>query len=290
MKIFDYKIASSIFRILISLHIIKKYIFLFFQREIIFSNQSFLHHSNDSFLNFLGISSHYLRENNTFILLSTIIVSILFLFGIGRRITCVLLYILVEILQRLNGYILNGGDNLLKFLLLYLCLINCYEYFVFTTRKYTNNNNFDNLISNIGIVCIKIHLCLIYFISAIFKLNATVWFKGIATYYVLNLDRFKGSSLNEVISKNYIFVTISTYTTLLWELSFPYLIWVKQLKIPILLLGIIIHLGIYYFMMIHDFEILFLFTYILFFNDSEINDIFRKILDKFNYAKNRFFT
>ena len=265
----------------------KKYLFLYFQKEIIFSNQSFIYHNTDSLLNFLGVNAFILRENVSIILISIIILSILFLFGIGRYITVFFLFMLIEIIQRINGYILNGGDNLLKFILLYLCFVNCYEYFTYSQRK-NLSSNLSNFFSNLGVLSIKIHLCLIYFISAIFKLNANVWFRGIATYYILNLNRFKGSEFNEYLSKNYIFVTLSTYVTLFWELTFPFLVWSKKLKIPILIIGFFIHIGIYYFMMIHDFEILFLFTYIIFFNDEELNYIFQKITKIFNHAKRRF--
>jgi len=211
--------------------------------------------------------------------------SFLFALGIGKNITCIMLSISVDLVQRLNVYVLNGGGNFLKFTLLYLCFVNSYHCFTLNKNVKTASS-ISNYFSNVGVLCIKIHLCLIYFISAIFKINSNVWFKGVANYYILNLDRFKGTIINETISKNYIFVTLSTYLTMFWELSFPYLVWIKKLKIPFIIIGTLIHLGIYIFFMIHDFEILFIFTYILFFKDRELLQFKLSVTNKIKKWKN----
>jgi len=109
---------------------------------------------------------------------------------------------------------------------------------------------------------------------------------GVANYYILNLDRFKGTSSSKYISKNYIFVTLSTYVTMFWELSFPYLIWTKKLKITLIAIGVLLHLAIYIFFMIHDFEILFIATYILFFTDRELLQFKSFIINKTKKWKN----
>ena len=45
--------------------------------------------------------------------------------------------------------------------------------------------------SNLAGFSICLHLCFIYFISAIHKIHADVWFNGVATYYTFNIERFK---------------------------------------------------------------------------------------------------
>lgn len=164
-----------------------------------------------------------------------------------------------------------------------MTFINSYTYYSY--KKSLKNNSLSNFVSNIAVLIAKIHLCIIYFTSAIFKLNSKVWFTGVANYYILNLERFKGSSLNSYLSNNYIFVTLTTYSTLFWELSFPFLIWVKETKIYIVVIGILIHISILYFMMIHDFEILYIISYILFFNDKELSQFKGWILKKSCYAR-----
>jgi hypothetical protein len=285
----NYNIAASIFRIYLSFHIFKKYFFYFFYKSTLYSNDSFLVQKEDVFFKILNIDSNIIRDNIGIFITLLLILSIMFAFGIGRSITCFLLLLSIEIMQRLNVYILNGGDNLLKFILLYMCFIHSYEYFIYKKSKPLFKQELQQLLSNSGILCIKVHLCIIYFISAISKINSDVWFNGIANYYILSIDRFSTINQDVLFYKNYIVITTTTYITMFWELSFPYLVWMKKMKIYIIFIGILLHLGIYHLMMIHDFEILFISTYILFFTNAEIVNFKNLILKNFNHVQTRYF-
>jgi len=265
----NHYIYLSIFRILISIHVFKKYLQLFFNKDLI-TDATFLKAVpvNQTFQIF-GIQQSTIFQNINIILSIIMLLSILFAFGIFRYFTPLLLYISVEIVQRAYPFILNGGDNLLKFLLLYMIFTDCYRYFTLNNSTGQKKDSISYFINQISVLSIKIHLSLIYFVSAIFKLNAKVWFSGVATYYTLQLERFKGTEMNNILAKNGIFVTLSTYITLIWELAFPFLAWHKTGKYIVFALGIMIHMGIYIFMMIHDFEILFMMCYGFFISDEE---------------------
>ena len=129
------------------------------------------------------------------------------------------------------------------------------------------------------------HLCLIYFISAIHKIHADVWFNGVATYYTFASERFGGTKYNKYLVQSGVFVTVTTYFTLLWELSFCFLVWVKKVRIYLLLGGALLHLGIYVFMMIHDFQILYIMVYGFFFTDDELKSYYNKFKAKFSRRK-----
>lgn len=282
-----FKISSAIFRIYVAFHILKKYIFYFFNKEMLFGNDSFIAHHDDFLIKMLGLNTVLIRDNIGVLITIILLLSLLLAFGIGKKLTCILLFIAIELIQRLNGLILNGGDNLLKFILLYMCFINSYDYLV---TKISKNTKLSIFISNLAILCIKIHLCLIYFISAISKIHSDVWFNGIANYYILAVERFSTIADDDLfINKNYIAITFTTYITLFWELSFPYLIWIKKFKNLFIFIGILIHLSIYKFMMIHDFEILFISTYVLFYNDNEIKDYYNLFKQKAFYVQSRLF-
>lgn len=267
-----YYISLSIYRVYLAFHIFKKYLFYFFEKELVYGVNSFYDFHPDPIFAYLNIKTDIFYQNINFILTTVLILCVLYGFGIGKNLTCVFLFFTVEILQRLNGIVLNGGDNLLKFILLYMCFANSFK---FLTLAQSNQSIIKehNLLTKLSLLSIKIHLCLVYFISAIFKINTKMWFAGIANYYILNLERFMGTKYNTILSQSTFFVTLSTYFTLFWELSFPFLVWFKKVKLPFLILGVLLHLGIYVFMMIHDFEILFIATYILFFNDKELKKI-----------------
>jgi len=140
---------------------------VFLIKDTVYGNNSFINHTEDSLLIFLNIDIPFLRDHIGLLLSVIMALSFLFALGVGKNIICIILFVSVDLIQRLNGYILNGGDNFLKFILLYLCFVNCYHYFTLNKNiKLVSKKS--NYFSNIGVLCIKIHLCLIYFISAIF--------------------------------------------------------------------------------------------------------------------------
>src|SRR5690606_3670923 len=102
------------------------------------------------------------------------------------------------------------------------------------------------------------HLHCVFFFSAVHKINSEAWFNGIAIYYTLSIERFKGTGINEQLAKNGVFVTITTFLTLLIEIAYPFLIWFKQTRYFVMIPTILMHLGIYIFMMIYDFQIVFI--------------------------------
>lgn len=263
-----------IFRLFICFHIIKK-IF------INWGSISLLFEQNIRFTEKMITKMPYLREgfilDIPLIIQIVLVLTILFAFGIGKNITSMLLFSSWVLISDMFAEIGNGGDNLLFFILLYLPFTNSYKYFSFSKYK---ERRILNFVSNLAVYSIMIHLCLAYFISGIHKAHSDVWFNGVATYYILNLERFI-SPLNHLISKNAFYIVCSTYFTIMFELLFPFLIWFKQTRKVFLISGIFLHLSIYFLMMIYDFEILFISIYGFFITDSYYLKIINKVKNKF---------
>lgn len=247
---------TAVFRVFICFHILKKIFLQWDFFEILYRGNSFFIPDNSQFES-LGINGDFFRQNFNIYLFIYLTLIILLLFGIGRNLTALGVFICLEIQQRLCYTILNGGDNLFKFLVLYMIFINSYEFFVLK-KKIRANPSISNLISNLATYSICIHLCLVYFISAIHKIHADVWFNGVANYYILSSERFRGTSINSELAKNGIFVTLTTYFTIAVELFYPILIWIKKTRILMIISALILHIGIYIFMMIYDFQIVFI--------------------------------
>lgn len=220
---------------------------------------------------FIFLKNNFIFEVPIIIQL-TIAFAILFGFGIFKYISAFLLCLCNFIINETFGLYGNGGDNLLYFVLIYMVFTNSYSYFAYSKYKETY---LSNLISNVAVFAILFHLCLLYFIAAMHKIHSDVWFNGVATYYILNIERFN-SPLNYLFSKNSFFIAFSTYFTILFETFFPVLVWFKQTKKIILLSGVAMHLGIYFFMMIYDFEILFIMIYGFFITNKQWMSFFNK--------------
>lgn len=257
------RIFWAAFRVYLSFHLINQITGYFFLRDVLFTERSFIPLLTQGYTKFL-------QENIGFFLPVYAALVLAMAFGIGRRFTVIAVFLATKTLQSMNGYILNGGHNFMGFLLLYLCFANSFDYFVLHKSQKRNEiaANLSNYFTNLATCSVIIHLCLIYFISGLAKAHSEVWYNGNAMYYIWNIERFQGLRLNSILAQNGALVTFVTYSVMLWELYFPALVWLPKVRVPFLLLGVGMHVGIWLSMMIYDFEVLFVITYGVFFQDA----------------------
>ena len=175
-------------------------------------------------------------------------------------------------LQKMNSSFVNGGDALAKLILIYLIFADSYQYLVLFKQESRDNDKrkFQNLLSNLAALSIMLQLCIAYFSSGVAKIMEPVWWNGEATYYALSMERYIGTPFNKYIVQQRWLDYVTNYGTLLFELLFPILVWVKKMRTPLLLAGIFFHLCIYIFLMIYGFEIVFVLTYGLFLPNKKL--------------------
>ncbi|MEX0274163.1 MAG: HTTM domain-containing protein [Flavobacteriaceae bacterium] len=270
-----FSIYLSLFRVFLAFHIIKKVYLIWGSQSVLLSSNSLFFEHTDTILDFFGIDSSIILERPSIFLITIVALALLTMLGIGRKVTLVLLFISIKILQDLVYPILNGGDNLMILVMLYLLFTNCFEHFTIGGKSRRDTSKISRLVSNLAVYSICFHLGYVYFISAIHKIHADVWFNGTALYYIMHLERFK-SPLSELINNNGFITTLATYFTIMFELLFVFLVWNKRYRSLFLISGIFLHLGIYFFMMIYDFEIFFISLYGFFLPNS----FWEKILEK----------
>ncbi len=272
---------APFFRVFICLYLIKDIIVTYRFTDLLYTGKSFLVSEPLPLLEYFNISSDILRDNFYIFLLLYIALIVLFLFGIGKRFTALTLFFCVELMQNMAWLTLNGGDNIIKFVILYFVFIDSYSRFSNKPISYKNEESkkLGNFLSNVAGYSICIHLCLIYFVSAMHKINSEVWFNGVATYYILGSERFRGTGLNLALIKNGFFVTLSTYGTILIELIFPFWIWFKKTRNVMIILAISLHMGIGLFMMLYDFQIIFVLLQGFFLTNKEWQTIVSKTMN-----------
>lgn len=205
-----------------------------------------------------------------------LMVAILYLFGAGKFVIAFCFHLICRVLSDINYLFSNGGDNILLFVSLYMIFVDSYQHLsINPTKKKTDS--MSNFLSNLGGYAIMIHLCIIYFVSGLHKVHADVWFNGVATYYIMNLERYH-SPINKFLFHNAFVIAGTTYFTLAFEIIFPILVWNKNAKVYCLIAGLLVHLGIYFTMMIYDFEILFIMTYGFFIANTTWEHLIKKYI------------
>lgn len=266
---------SPILRVSVCIFLLRDVIVMREYFDVFYSVNSFVSKAKSPFLNLIGIDTEIILQQFSIFYIFYIFIIILFAFGIGKWLTPLLLFVCLDIVQALSWVTLNGGDNLVKFLVLYLIFIDSYS----TLSLFPSSSSYKTkiIVSNLGGFSVCLHICLIYFLSAIHKIHSDVWFNGIATYYVLGSERFQGTTYNQQLVQNGLFVTFTTYGTILLELLFSILIWFKQTKMYFLLSMAVLHTFIGVFMMLYDFQFLFIMSLGMFLNNSECVSIWSKI-------------
>ncbi|MEX1002792.1 MAG: HTTM domain-containing protein [Crocinitomicaceae bacterium] len=200
-----------------------------------------------------------------------IVFLILGLFNIWPRVSAVLIYLFTVNLH-MKGYLaFTGGEVLINNVLFYLM-------FIHHPRDDSWFGDFQNILNNTFYYILLFQVCILYLFSGLFKLYDDAWISGHAIQYISRLSIFE-SPFTAVFQDNYLLSAIAGYSALAYQLLFPFVVWVKRVKIPFLIFGVIFHLGIAIGMGIFTFGMIMIVVYILFLDTDQIRGIkqrFRK--------------
>lgn len=189
---------------------------------------------------------------------------ILGIFKVLPRISSVMIYFFTVNLF-LKGYLaFTGGEVLVNFMLFYLIFIQ-------KTKKSEGVwREIQNVLNNTFYWILLIQVCILYFFSALYKFLDPNWLSGDAIMYVSRIPAFSSDTVRYLFSESPILSLIFTYATLAYQISFSVMVWIKRVKIPFLISGVLFHLGILFGMGIFTFAILMIISYILFLDDKHI--------------------
>ncbi len=98
------------------------------------------------------------------------------LFGISTKLSCIISWILLSSLQARNPLVLQGGDTLLRLILLFAIFLPLKA---FQAKK----------VLSLSTAAFLLQVCLVYFFSVYFKWNP-VWLRGEAVSYALHIESF----------------------------------------------------------------------------------------------------
>jgi Vitamin K-dependent gamma-carboxylase. len=116
----------------------------------------------------------------------------------------------------------------------------------------------------------RFQVALIYLNSGLWKLFSDHWRDGSALHYVLNHNVFRRFPY-EIPAAFDPVLTVLTYTTLLWELSFPFLLLRPATRRLALGIGVMLHLGIWATLEVGPFTWGMLATYVAFADPDKLS-------------------
>lgn len=186
--------------------------------------------------------------------------------GCWPRIFAIVIFVINVSLQHRNPLVCNAGDRLfLMFALLAACMPLGQRWSIDELRRTRRG-----LPSAAGIVwgqrLIALHVAYVYLFAYSSKINKPAWINGTAIGDVLSspvLSRWSVSIDFDAL------VRVLTWSTLLFELSFPLLVWSRAARPYVLAAGLLFHLGIELTLAIPIFSAIMIASYACFLSDDE---------------------
>ncbi len=159
---------------------------------------------------------------------------------------------------------LNSG-----YMLLNICL-----FFNMIRAFFNRSELYNKLVNNSVLLLLQWQVCLIYIVSFLYKIEGNGWTKGTALKELSGNQVFGGELLSSL--PDWMLVA-GTFIVLIHQGTFSMLIWFKRAKIPAIIIGVGVHLGIVVFMGLFDFGLIMILVYLLFLTPDELDYILGKL-------------
>jgi hypothetical protein len=172
-------------------------------------------------------------------------VSVLLLIGAASRLSACVAWVLSQVFFNLNPYVHNAGDTVRTIILFYLVLSPCGAAWSVDRwlRRSRSSRTATTFIHPWPVRLLMVQLVVIYFFNGAYKFMGPQWRAGTTLHYVLadlSIARFSYAQL----AAPFWLTQLLTWTVLAWELVFPLLVVLRPTRMPALLMGVFMHLGI----------------------------------------------
>lgn len=196
-----------------------------------------------------------------------------------KRLSLIITYVLLMNIYHKTAPLQNGGFSLLTMVLFMLLFID-------EDAIYTKNNYWRTIkltIANLTFLAIRLQVVTLYMVASYYKMQGETWIDGTAFYYVLYNDMYTHPLFTNLFIDNTFVIKSVSWFTLLFQLFFPILVWIKATKNIMLFAGIFLHVMIAWVMGIVDFGVIMILMYTLF-NSEKFNE---KLYNLFSLKKVR---
>jgi hypothetical protein len=192
--------------------------------------------------------------------------------GLFTRLSTVVVFLCLTSIQQRNLYITHSGDTLLRVIAFFLIFAPAGAA-LSIDRSIRIRRGKEGLElqarSPWAQRMIQLELSFLYVTAFWWKSLGDSWVNGTALYYVLHLDEIGRFPLPQWVTQSF-FIKIGTWFTLALELALGTLIWIREFRYPLLLVGLLFHLSLEYALNVPLFQWEILSIYILFVRPEDI--------------------
>mgnify|MGYP000371072637 CR=1 FL=1 len=186
-----------------------------------------------------------------------LIAAVLAMFNKWPVISSIVVYFCTINLDNRANVILDGGNNLMHIILVFLIFM-----------KPNSGSLLSNGITNASFLMARIQVVFVYLCAGLGKVTGTLWPQGVALYYTMNVDEYGHPLMAELMTDYSLLMVGGAYATLLFQLSFPWLVWFRKTRPFLLAMGTFFHLGIVFGMGLVSFGFAMCASYFVFYDDK----------------------
>ena len=209
---------------------------------------------------------------------ATAVVGVLLTLGWRTRVMGILFYLGMLSIHHRNILTNSGADSLLMLLSFYLMLSPSGAAFSLDARRAARRRGTaaEPLIVPWAQRLIQLHICLIYFNTAVLKCHGSTWLNGTALHYVLNnteVGRFHLGPLTQYP----LAINAMTLGALLIEFCLAFFLWFRPTRFATICAGLALHAGILLTVNIPIFGELMVAGYLAFLTPEELDGLLRAL-------------
>ncbi len=192
--------------------------------------------------------------------------------GYLTRLNTILVYVLLSSIHQRNLIMTHGGDTFLRVTGFFLMFAPAGAALsIDRLLRVRSGKESSELIprSPWAQRMIQLQLSILYFAAFCWKIQGAPWLEGTALSYVYHVDELRRFPVPAWLLSPFL-LQLGNWFALALEFSLGVLIWVKPLRYPLLLIGLLFHLAIEYSLNVPMFEWDVLTAYILFVEPADI--------------------
>lgn len=204
------------------------------------------------------------------------------LFGLFTRSSLIIALICMTSLHQRNIWLLSSSEVLMRLVMILLICSPC-----------GHSLSLDSLLGRYfpsfrqkrnwplwSVRILQIQISVVYLWTVWHKLKGETWLDGTAVYYATRLESMTNFTV-PFLMDSAIFLKLATWATLAIEFAMGALVWFKKLRKPVIILGILFHLGIEYTMSIPFFELSMILLLTNFISPEEVKAYVGKLKESF---------
>jgi hypothetical protein len=207
--------------------------------------------------------------------------------GLFTRLSTIVVFLCLTSVHQRNIYILHAGDTLMRITGFFLMFAPAGAAFSIDRLIRIRRGKEGPVIqprSPWAQRMIQLQVALVYLSGFGWKSLGSDWVSGTALYYVLHVDQLRRFPMPSWFYDMAV-LKAGTWFTLAFESAFGILVWFKETRYVILVIGVIFHLSIEYMLNIQLFEWMMLATYVTFIDPNDLDRAWNWVAERVHKSK-----